>query len=74
MNSINSSNSSRLAVTVDIEDWYHVPAVTGSPFSKFKDIDEFFRNWNQRYDYLTQPTQRVLDMLDELNIHAPSLS
>jgi peptidoglycan/xylan/chitin deacetylase (PgdA/CDA1 family) len=59
-----------LAVTVDIEDWYHVPAVTGSPFSTFKDVDEFFRHWNQRYDYLTESTGRVLEMLDELNIRA----
>jgi peptidoglycan/xylan/chitin deacetylase (PgdA/CDA1 family) len=59
-----------LAVTVDIEDWYHVPAVTGSPFSKYKDVDEFFAKWQGRYDYLTGPTQRVLDILDEFSIRA----
>jgi len=59
-----------LAVTVDIEDWYHVPAVTGSPFSKYKDVDEFFAKWKGRYDYLTGPTQRVLDILDEFKIRA----
>lgn len=48
-----------LAITVDIEDWYHIPSVTGSPFSKFRDVDEFFKKWNQRYDYLTEPTMRV---------------
>ncbi len=35
-------NKNFIAVTVDIEDWYHIPSVTGSPFSKFKDVDEFF--------------------------------
>ncbi|MCK4387906.1 MAG: polysaccharide deacetylase family protein [Dehalococcoidia bacterium] len=59
-----------LAVTVDIEDWYHTPSVTGSPFSKFRDVDEFFVKWNQRYDYLTEPTKRVLEILDELNLCA----
>lgn len=59
-----------LAITVDIEDWYHIPSVTGSPFSKFRDVDEFFRDWNERYDYLTEPTRRVLEMLDELEVRA----
>lgn len=59
-----------LAVTVDIEDWYHVPAVTGSPFSKYKDVYEFFSRWKGRYDYLTAPTKRVLDILDEFKIRA----
>lgn len=59
-----------LAVTVDIEDWYHIPSVTGSPFSRFRDVDEFFAKWKGRYDYLTEPTKRVLEILDELNIRA----
>ncbi len=63
-------NKNFIAVTVDIEDWYHIPSVTGSPFSKFKDVDEFFSKWDKRYDYLTEPTKRVLNMLDELNIKA----
>lgn len=59
-----------LAVTVDIEDWYHVPAVTGSPFARFKDTDEFFRQWPGRYDYLTEPTKRVLEILNQFEIRA----
>jgi len=59
-----------IAVTVDVEDWYHIPSVTGSPFSKYKDVDDFFAKWKGRYDYLSKPTSRVLDMLDEFNIHA----
>lgn len=59
-----------LAITVDIEDWYHIPSVTGSPFSKFRDVDEFFAKWKARYDYLTEPTRRVLEMLDELKVRA----
>lgn len=59
-----------LAITVDIEDWYHIPSVTGSPFSKFRDVDEFFTKWKARYDYLTEPTRKVLEMLDELKVRA----
>ncbi len=63
-------NKNFIAVTVDIEDWYHIPSVTGSPFSKFKDVGEFFSKWNKRYDYLSEPTKKILTMLDKLNIHA----
>ncbi len=59
-----------LLVTVDIEDWYHNPIVTGSPFSQFTDVSEFFSRWKGRYDYLTEPTRRVLTILDGLNIRA----
>jgi peptidoglycan/xylan/chitin deacetylase (PgdA/CDA1 family) len=60
-----------ISVTVDVEDWYHIPSVTGSPFSRYPDVDHFFRAWgNRRYDYLTIPTYRVLDMLHERGIKA----
>lgn len=59
-----------LAVTVDIEDWYHLPPITGAPSSKFKDVEHFFSEWNSSYDYLSEPTKRVLDLLEELNIRA----
>ena len=59
-----------LSITVDIEDWYHIPSVTGSPFSVYRDVPEFFDKWTGKYDYLTEPTRRVLDMLDEYDIKA----
>ncbi|MCJ7635680.1 polysaccharide deacetylase family protein [Candidatus Bathyarchaeota archaeon] len=59
-----------LAITVDVEDWYHIPSITGSPFSRFKDIDDFFKKWSGRYDYLTVPTNRTLSIFDEFNIKA----
>ena len=58
-----------LTVTVDIEDWYHTPSVTGSPFARFRDVDDIFRDWNERYDYLTKPARRVSEILDGLNLH-----
>jgi peptidoglycan/xylan/chitin deacetylase (PgdA/CDA1 family) len=60
----------RLAITVDIEDWYHIPSVTGSPFSVYRDIDEFFSSWTERYDYLTEPTGRILRLLSDYHIKA----
>jgi peptidoglycan/xylan/chitin deacetylase (PgdA/CDA1 family) len=59
-----------LAITVDIEDWYHIPSVCGSPFSAYRDTDDFFARWGERYDYLTYPTQRVLDVLRTHDIKA----
>jgi peptidoglycan/xylan/chitin deacetylase (PgdA/CDA1 family) len=61
---------SRLSVTIDIEDWYHIPSVCSSPFSVYRDIDDFFENWNNSYDYLSEPTIRVLDLLDDFDIEA----
>lgn len=63
-------NAHKVAITVDIEDWYHVPAVTGSPYSVYADVDEFFREWRGRWDYLTEPTKRVLHLLDAFGITA----
>ena len=59
-----------ISITVDIEDWYHIPSVTGSPFSVYRDIEDFFEKWNGRYDYLSEPTKRVLDLLDEFDVTA----
>ncbi len=60
----------RLAISVDIEDWYHIPAVTGSSFSEFSDVEEFYENWDGEYDFLTAPTHRTLEILEEMNIKA----
>lgn len=60
-----------LSVTIDVEDWYHIPSVTGSPFSVYRDVDHFFRSWgDRRYDYLSGPLGRALDLLDEFGIKA----
>ncbi len=41
-----------------------------TPLTVYKDVPEFFEKWAGRYDYLTEPTRRVLDMLDEFDINA----
>ncbi len=61
----------KISITIDIEDWDHIPSVTGSPFSVYTDVDEFFDKWKgRRYNYLSlrKPTKRVLDMLDEFDV------
>lgn len=63
-------SSCSLSVTVDIEDWYHIPSVTGSSFSVYRNTDEFYNKWNRRFDYLTGPTKRVLELLDSFEITA----
>ena len=60
----------RLAVTVDVEDWYHVPAVSGSPFSPYENAPSFLDSWDGRYDYLTEATRRTLNLLDDLDLQA----
>lgn len=64
------SHESKVAVSVDVEDWYHVPAVTGSSFAAYDSVDSFFEAWDDRYDYLTAPTHRTLDLLDDLGVRA----
>jgi peptidoglycan/xylan/chitin deacetylase (PgdA/CDA1 family) len=58
------------SVTVDIEDWYHIPSVCGSPYAVYRSVNEFFEKWKGRYDFLTEPTNRVMDILDEFNVTA----
>lgn len=58
------------SLTVDVEDWYHIPSVCGSTFSQFRDVEEFFEKWDSRYDYLTNSTERVLKILDQYKIPA----
>ena len=62
--------ANKLSITIDVEDWYHIPSVCGSPFSVYKDVNEFFDKWDGRYDYLSEPTWRILDLLDEFNATA----
>ncbi|MGD9675618.1 MAG: polysaccharide deacetylase family protein, partial [Candidatus Bipolaricaulia bacterium] len=63
-------SGSKLAITVDVEDWYHVPLVAGSPFARYRDVPAFFAEWKSRYDYLSGPTADVLSMLGEKGVRA----
>jgi len=63
-------DGSSASLTVDIEDWYHIPSVCGSTFSVFKDVEEFFKKWEGRYDYLSSNVEKVLRILDQYKIPA----
>jgi peptidoglycan/xylan/chitin deacetylase (PgdA/CDA1 family) len=54
-----------LSVTIDIEDWYHVPSVCGSSFSVYKGVNDFFEQWDSRYDYLSEPTKKPLMSIED---------
>jgi peptidoglycan/xylan/chitin deacetylase (PgdA/CDA1 family) len=60
----------KLAVSVDVEDWYHVPTVSGAPFSPYQSAPDVLAAWDGEYDHLTEPTQRTLDLLDEVGVTA----
>ena len=60
----------KIALTIDIEDWYHSPAVTGSNFSKYSSVKDFMSDWNGEYDFLSKPTMEILVLLNELDIKA----
>ncbi|GAH63195.1 unnamed protein product, partial [marine sediment metagenome] len=70
MTSEESIVNNTLAVAVDVEDWYHFLLVTGSSFSEYGSVDDFFKRFKGRYDYLSSPTRRILDFFDELDLHA----
>lgn len=59
-----------LALSIDIEDWYHIPSVTGSPFAQFSSTKVFFASFEGNYDYLTEPTLRTLKILKERDLKA----
>lgn len=63
-------NNRQIALSIDVEDWYHTPAISGSSFAKFKSIDEFFKHWSGRYDYLTESTLETLSILKNHKIRA----
>lgn len=63
-------SANKIALTIDVEDWYHTPAVTGSDFSTYPDVKTFMGAWKSRFDYLSDPTRLVLDILHEFQVQA----
>ena len=61
---------SRIAFTIDLDDWYHTPLVAGASFSHYRTVGDFFKNWDHRFDYVTGPTLRLLDILERFNVEA----
>lgn len=55
----------KIALSIDVEDWYHTPLVTGASFSRYKTLEEFFRDWKGKYDTITEPTLKILSLLEK---------
>ena len=64
------STEHRIALSIDVEEWYHSPIMTGSTFSQYLSVREFFEHWNEKYDYLSGPTKVTLDILNKLGLKA----
>ncbi len=60
----------KIALSVDVEDWYHTPLFVGAPNSKYKTLECFFESYERRYDYITEPIKRVLALFDKFHIKA----
>lgn len=60
----------RIALSIDIEDWYHTPLFIGTEDSRYKTLERFYESYTERYDYITKPTKRILEMLESHNIRA----
>lgn len=65
-----TGSNAKLAVSVDVEDWYHHLTVTGSPYAEYDHVDDLLDDWSGRYDYVTRATERVLDLFEDLGIEA----
>ena len=61
---------SKIALSFDMEDWYHTPAITGSSFSRYKTVDEFFENWKEKYDCLSDGFDFLMSLLKKHNVRA----
>lgn len=60
----------KIFLSIDLDDWYHTPAITGSSFAMYKNVDDFFLDWNARFDYITDSTLKTLELLKRQNIRA----
>lgn len=64
-------NSHYIALSFDIEDWYHTPLVTGSSFSKYPTLKDFLQQTHGEFiDCITEETLRLIDILDHFKISA----
>lgn len=57
----------RVALSVDVDEWYHCRWATGSPKSRWKDTAEFFREHyksDRPTGELVAPTRRIMDLFE----------
>ncbi|MFW6222836.1 MAG: polysaccharide deacetylase family protein [Bacteroidota bacterium] len=62
-----------IALSFDVEDWYHTPLVSGASFSKYAHLNDFLSKENDQQvsiDRITSETLRIIDILEKHNIKA----
>ncbi|TAL62392.1 MAG: DUF3473 domain-containing protein [Bacteroidetes bacterium] len=64
------NQNSKIALSFDVEDWYHTPAITGSSFSFYRSVDDFFENWKGEYDCLSDGFHYLIDLLKKHDVRA----
>jgi peptidoglycan-N-acetylglucosamine deacetylase len=62
--------NNHIAMSIDLDDWYHNPAITGSSFSIYKSVNEFFHDWKDPFDYITESTLKIIELFKTYNISA----
>jgi polysaccharide deacetylase family protein (PEP-CTERM system associated) len=61
----------RLALSIDLDEWYHTRWCTGSPNALWSTTSEFFRDYygqDRPIGELIEPTEYLLDVLDQHSI------
>ncbi len=64
------NQTSKIALSFDVEDWYHTPAITGSSFSLYPSVNNFFENWKGEYDCMSDGFNFLIGLLEKHNIRA----
>lgn len=70
---MSKSNSNLIALSFDVEDWYHTPLVSGASFSKYAHLDDFMATAleeQKQIDRISEETIRILEILDQHQIKA----
>jgi peptidoglycan/xylan/chitin deacetylase (PgdA/CDA1 family) len=61
----------KIALSFDIEDWYHGAPISGASISKYRSLDDFLKQHPGKVsDCITEETFTILDILDKLHIRA----
>lgn len=60
----------KIAFSVDLDDWYHAPLVAGANFSHYRTVEDFFASWKKRFDYVTEPSFKLLKLLEVHQVKA----
>lgn len=60
----------KISLSFDVEDWYHTPVITGYSFSKYRTVPDFFNDWKEPYDCLTDAFVELMALLEKKNVTA----